>query len=303
MGRVLGCIHYSDRPPYHNVDERGRIFRFCVENAPFEYVHESRNKKFHYYEESRLPPPNSHIEGRPPRWAKVIEFGTLATKHYAKTCWKKVVILAGYIADFIKANWTTLLTYAFAWGVILGCIGLMHGFRSTSAPFSVGMGAGVGLGALIALICVKVFKSSNSMGGRLNGRISTHLDFTTKQIFLTVFVAVYLVAASRFPHGVGALTGIIVGDHIMTTFLHGGKLIKAVRGWEERIQGAEDVGNETQRQITELQKERQEEIALLRREHAARLAHLETAIRRLERGHVPENHLPRSHSTSDLLSS
>lgn len=196
--------------------------------------------------------------GRGPRWAESLEITRDATLYYGRkvsdqvrccSC-EKVCSAMAKVADFVKENRYSLFAYIIAWGVILACIGMMHGFKMTSSPFSIGMGAGIGLGGLFGVLCVKVFDSKNSLGGRISGRAQKHLDFTTRQIALTVFVAVYLIAASRLPHGIGAISGIIIGDHVATKFLLGKEIVKHATTIEEELASLKERVNELEKRST-----------------------------------------------------
>ncbi|MCH9704091.1 MAG: hypothetical protein K0U13_04795 [Chlamydiae bacterium] len=139
------------------------------------------------------------------------------------------------VKRFIVENRMNLITYAVAWGVILCSIGFLHGFNQTTVPFSIGMGAGIGLGLLGGGIAACVFHMKNSIGGRMTSKANRHLDFTTRSLALTVFVAVYLVAATRFPHAVGGVTGILIGEHLAIKGYWGKQMVAQARSMDDEI--------------------------------------------------------------------
>lgn len=147
------------------------------------------------------------------------------------------------MAHFFNLNKSSLLTYAVAWGLILCSIGMLHGYESTTIPFSIGMGAGMGLGLLGGAICAYVFQIKNSVGGRITKRANNDLDFTTRNIALTVFVTIYLTATTRMPPGMGLITGALMGDHLAIMVYWG---IGDPRSIEERVRAleAEKEGND-----------------------------------------------------------
>lgn len=138
------------------------------------------------------------------------------------------------VVTFVKENRWTLLAYVVAWGLILCSVGMLHGFKQTTAPFSIGMGVGAGFGLITGLISAAVFRWKNSLGGRLQSHLN-RLDYTTRSLAITVFVAVYLIAATRLPHGIGGLTGGIVIDHLVVKAYWRDQMVKQPQSIEEEL--------------------------------------------------------------------
>ena len=137
---------------------------------------------------------------------------------------RTIVRRAEMVAHFVKQNRFTLLAYAVAWGVILCSIGMMHGFGTTTKPFSIGMSVGFGFGFLIGSVRSQVFHSKNSIGGTISTKATDLLDVTTRTMAITVFVAIYLIVATRLPHAIGGITGLVIGEHIIIKAFSGAPL-------------------------------------------------------------------------------
>ena len=87
---------------------------------------------------------NNALSEIPPRWARTLICG----RDFVNSCGTSIKCGAAKVANFVITNRYNLLSYAIAWAVILCSIGMLHGFKTTTAPFSIGMGVGVGIGLL-----------------------------------------------------------------------------------------------------------------------------------------------------------
>jgi|GEM_PF-4321002 len=177
----------------------------------------------------------SQPSGRPPKWAEALTAARDCVTFYGCSIKSQVCSTAKKAYDFVVRNKYNLLCYAVAWGVILFSIGMLHGFKRTTAPFSIGMGAGVGVGLLGGLIGAYVFRWKNSLGGRITGRAMKHLDLTTRTIALTMFVGIYIILATRLPHMIGAVSGILVGEHLAVAAFWGKEMVKQAQSIEDDI--------------------------------------------------------------------
>jgi hypothetical protein len=171
-----------------------------------------------------------------------IQFTGAASTHYATICGRAVVDMAhitessaynigsclsegsGRVGAYIKEHWKTLIIYTVVWALIIVSSGILYGFKRTALPLTIGMSAGVGFGLITALLTTKVFDPHNKHSGRNTavGWFSHHsikVDPTTKQIALTILVAVYLAACIKFPHATGALSGAVIGNHLFVQLL------------------------------------------------------------------------------------
>jgi len=124
----------------------------------------------------------------------------------------------GRVGTYVSEHWETLVIYTVAWALIIVSSGILYGFKRTALPLTIGMSAGLGFGFVTALLTTKVFES-NETAVSWFAKKSLHVDPTTKQIGLTIMVAVYLAACIKFPHATGGITGAVIGNHLFTHFL------------------------------------------------------------------------------------
>lgn len=120
---------------------------------------------------------------------------------------------------YIKTHWKILVIYAVAWALVIVSSGILYGFQRTAKPLSIGMGAGMGFGLVTALLTTKVLDPKNKNKGHNTvvgwfAHKSIAVDMTTKQIAVTILVAVYLAACIKFPHATGGLTGAVIGNYL-----------------------------------------------------------------------------------------
>ncbi len=127
--------------------------------------------------------------------------------------WGATVSCATKTASFVKTHWRELVAYAFAWGIIITCTGLMYGFEAVALPLTIGITCGLFFGVLMGVIVVKVLDPSGTKTpwNFLNEMIEKLDANGTKQIVLAVAVTVILAAAVVFPYVIGAVLGFMVG--------------------------------------------------------------------------------------------
>ena len=125
--------------------------------------------------------------------------------------------MSSRVAHFFNVNQSQLLSYTIAWAVILASIGTQHGYQHTTIPFAIGMGVGCGIGLVGGAIRACVFEAKNSIGAHVTKRAVEDLDFTTRNIALTVFTTIYLMQVTRMPYGIGGLTGALIGEYVSIT--------------------------------------------------------------------------------------
>lgn len=125
------------------------------------------------------------------------------------------------IVRFVKNNWKRLFLYTLAWAIIVSGMGMMYGFKVTAIPLTIGIGCGAAFGVLTGILTACVFDKKNSrptntLWGFLN-RAFNSLDANgTRAIVVSVCVTVVLAAAVVFPYALGAIFGIIIGNHLAT---------------------------------------------------------------------------------------
>ncbi|NGX61636.1 MAG: hypothetical protein K940chlam9_01123 [Chlamydiae bacterium] len=125
-------------------------------------------------------------------------------------------------ARFVKENKYKLLASIVAWGVIVGCTGFLYGFQAVSLPLSIGIGSGILFGGLFGLLTVKVldpqqeYNGKNTLWDLINKGVRWLDQNGTKQIVLAVAVTVLLASSVVFPHALGAVFGLVIGNHIIT---------------------------------------------------------------------------------------
>lgn len=134
------------------------------------------------------------------------------------------------VGNYIREHWKILTIYTVAWALIITSCGILYGFKRTALPLTIGMSAGIGVGITTAILTTKVFdpqakyRGTNTVVGWFAHK-SLVVDPTTKQIALTILIAVYLAACIKFPHATGGLTGLVVGNFVGVQFSEP-KLIK-----------------------------------------------------------------------------
>lgn len=173
-----------------------------------------------------LPRALSHLDERIDRTlALVAHLEYRAGQAIAKTL-APVSNTMAKVACYIRYNWVTILTYYLAWGVILGCTGLMYGFKAVSLPLSVGLTCGIGFGLISGTLTVLIVRAKThqkihkdqlpSLWTYLNHWINGLDENGTRRIVLSVAVTVILAAAVVFPYVIGGLLGMIIGNHLAT---------------------------------------------------------------------------------------
>ncbi|MFN0065661.1 MAG: hypothetical protein ACKVOH_05425 [Chlamydiales bacterium] len=128
---------------------------------------------------------------------------------------------------FEQKNWRSIVTYLVAWGIIIICSGALYGFQKTAFPFAIGMGFGATFGIMTGVVMVKAvlphvdphdrWRDKNTIWGFINTK-SQKLDFTTRTIALTICVSLFLMLATKYPHGLGGVAGAVIGNHIATKY-------------------------------------------------------------------------------------
>lgn len=130
---------------------------------------------------------------------------------------------AGKIVWFIKNEWPKLLIYIAAWALIIGGYGGLYGFESTALPLSVGMTVGMIIGIGIGVATITLFgddpeyAGKNTIWGLLDSAVNELDEYGTRQIVLTVAVTVILAASTVFPHVMGGIFGLVIGNHLVAT--------------------------------------------------------------------------------------
>lgn len=216
-----------------------------------------------------------------------IQFAGAASTHYASLCGKVVVNMAhvteasargigsalyegsGRVGTYIKEHWKTLVIYSVVWALIIVSSGILYGFKRTALPLTIGISAGLGFGLVTALLTTKIFDPHNKHQGRNTAvgwfkHHSVKVDPTTKQIALTILVAVYLAACIKFPHATGALTGAVIGNHLFVELLcHKNKKTK------QQLEEQKQVECDHKEEVAQLRKEMEELKALIKPQKAA----------------------------------
>jgi len=137
------------------------------------------------------------------------------------------------IALFIRENWPIITAYIVTWAVIIVIMGAMHGFVNISRPISIGLSAGIGFGVLTSIVIVGIVQQYNKRrpenkkiiaysGWQLfRNHILQRLDPGSRTLFLSIMVTLVCLIMLRLPHGVSAIIGCIMGNHLATQLLMG----------------------------------------------------------------------------------
>ncbi len=117
---------------------------------------------------------------------------------------------------FIKENWKPLLGYLAAWGIIVACMGLMHGFEAVALPITIGLGCGIGAGIVSGIL---IYRAGDRVGKWalwhwINVFIEKLDTNGTRQIITAVAVSVLLTASAVYPYVMGAIFGILIGNQM-----------------------------------------------------------------------------------------
>lgn len=146
-----------------------------------------------------------------------------------QSCVKTIATPAIKTYHYIKDNFGTLVKNIISWAVIITCVGLLYGFSATAEPLAIGIGCGMGFGALLGLISWKLlektshdlanYPDSNTLWKNINGLMSQSVG--TSGILATIVVTVIFAALAIFPFEVGIMMGVIMGSHeIILWVLH-----------------------------------------------------------------------------------
>jgi hypothetical protein len=193
------------------------------------------------------------------KWGRVFVDLTHATEDSCHRIGDSLKKSFSRVGEYVKEHWKSLVIYTVVWGLIIVSSGILYGFNRTALPLTIGMSAGLGFGLITALLTTRVFDPQNK-GAGTNTAVgwcahhSLKVDPTTKQIALTILVAVYLAACIKFPHATGALTGAVIGNHLFVHLLC------------HKIKKAEQEKKENEEEVVKTEKERDDEIAQLRKE-------------------------------------
>lgn len=156
---------------------------------------------------------------------------------------------------FIRENWEYILAHLVAWAVVIICSGIIYGFEAVALPLIIGLGCGLAFGGITGILTVKIFDDNDSAQGRntawdaLNHYLLHRLPSAgVKTILLSLSVTVLLAAAVVYPYALGAIFGLVVGNHAITIIGFGRNLTHLNR--EEQIQSlhlqAQELNNQVQ---------------------------------------------------------
>lgn len=126
------------------------------------------------------------------------------------------------VQRFVRENWKTVMLYVFAWGVIVGFSGFLYGFKAVALPLTIGMGAGFVVGGLAGVLTTTIFDPLDKYNGKnsawdvINMGINKLDPNGTRQVVLGIAITVILAAAVIYPHALGAIFGVLVGNQLIT---------------------------------------------------------------------------------------
>lgn len=130
------------------------------------------------------------------------------------------------VSSFIIENWRILTAYVIAWVLIITLMGAMHGFTKVSQPIAIGLSGGIVLGALSAAVVVG-YQSNRyhpKSGWQLfRNNILSPLDPIVSTIAVSIIATMAILLMIRLPHGVSAIIGCVMGNHLFTQILLKGR--------------------------------------------------------------------------------
>lgn len=163
---------------------------------------------------------------------------------------------------FIREDWEYILAHLAAWTIVIVCSGIIYGFESVTLPLIIGLGCGLFFGGLTGILTVKIFNQDDSAQGRntawdaLNHYLLDRLPSTgVKTLLASLSVTVLLAAAVVYPYAIGAIFGLVVGNHLITVIGFKRNLTDLNRESVERLrEKAQDQINQAQKFLNQAQK-------------------------------------------------
>lgn len=130
--------------------------------------------------------------------------------------------IASKIGLSLQQNWKILLLYILIWTIIIVSYGAMYGFETVGLPLAIGLGVGFGIGIISGIIvALKIDKTNKWAGKNTLWNLVTHYmwdldEYGTRQILIATIITVVSAAFTTSPYAIGAVIGLLLGNHILT---------------------------------------------------------------------------------------
>ncbi|WP_194844286.1 hypothetical protein [Candidatus Clavichlamydia salmonicola] len=130
------------------------------------------------------------------------------------------------IAEYIKHKWQKILVYLIAWALVISCTGALNGFQTTALPLALGLGIGFGVGIIAGMITglaidrKNKYAEKNTLWGLLTFGFYQLDVYGTRQILLSVLIAVLATAMGLIPQILGGFFGFCLGNSMAMQLIY-----------------------------------------------------------------------------------